>query len=74
MNEELVSYFDDPEDGKRKKRVIRHERRKKGLTNEEVTEIIKVFTLFDKDGSGEIDSNELKDAMRALGIYTNVEQ
>jgi len=70
MNEELVDYFVDS-DGIRKKRVIRHERKKKGLTKEEVTEIIKVFTLFDKDGSNSIDANELKDAMRALGIYTN---
>jgi len=27
--------------------------------------------LFDKDGSGTIDSQELKDAMKALGIYMN---
>lgn len=47
--------------------------KKKGLTKEETTEILKVFTLFDKDNSGNIDSNELKDAMRALGIYVNKE-
>jgi Ca2+-binding EF-hand superfamily protein len=28
-----------------------------------------VFNLFDKDGSGTIDAWELKDAMRALGIF-----
>jgi Ca2+-binding EF-hand superfamily protein len=60
-------------DGVRKKRCIRHERRKKGLTQEETKEILKVFTLFDKDNSGNIDSSELKDAMRALGIYVNKE-
>ena len=36
MNEELVDYFVD-EDGIRKKKVIRHERKKKGLNKEEVT-------------------------------------
>ena len=60
-------------DGIRKKKCIRHERRKKGLTKEETNEILKVFTLFDKDNSGNIDSAELKDAMRALGIYVNKE-
>jgi centrin-1 len=60
-------------DGIRKKKCIRHERKKKGLTKEECNEIIKVFTLFDKDNSGNIDSSELKDAMRALGIYVTKE-
>ena len=36
-------------------------------------EILKVFKLFDKDNSGNIDSSELKDAMRALGIYVSKE-
>lgn len=58
-------------DGVRKKKVIRHERIKKSLTIEETNEILKVFKIFDKDGSGNIDSNELKDAMSALGIYVN---
>ena len=70
-NEELVEYV--TMDGIRKKKCIRHERKKKGLTKEETNEILKVFTLFDKDNSGNIDSNELKDAMRALGIYVNKE-
>ena len=70
-NEELVEYLFV--DGKRKKKVIRHERRKKGLTKEEASEILKVFSLFDKDGSESIDSYELKDAMKALGIYVDKE-
>lgn len=70
-NEELVEYVFV--DGIRKKKCIRHERKKKGLTKEECNEIIKVFTLFDKDNSGNIDSSELKDAMRALGIYVTKE-
>jgi hypothetical protein len=66
--EELLEYF-IAEDGKRKKRVLRREQRLKALSVEEVDEIKKVFTLFDKDGSGTIDSVELKDAMRALGLF-----
>ena len=58
---------------KGKKKCIRHERKKKDVTIEECTEILKVFKLFDKDNSGNIDSSELKDAMRALGIYVSKE-
>jgi Ca2+-binding EF-hand superfamily protein len=32
-------------------------------------EIGNAFLLFDKDKSGTIDVNELKDAMKALGIF-----
>jgi Ca2+-binding EF-hand superfamily protein len=67
-NEELLEYFVD-KTGKRKKRVLRRTRTTKGLTEEECAEIHKVFNLFDKDGSGTIDALELKDAMRALGIF-----
>ena len=38
------------------------------LTPEQVTEINEAFNLFDKDESGFIDTDELKDAMRALGF------
>ena len=38
------------------------------LTAEQVAEIDEAFKLFDKDDSGQIDTEELKDAMRALGF------
>ena len=38
------------------------------LTPEQVVEIREAFRLFDKDESGYIDTEELKDAMRALGF------
>ena len=39
------------------------------LTREHIDEIRSAFELFDRDNSGSIDSHELKDAMKALGIY-----
>ena len=44
-------------------------KKKKALTKEQVDEIKSAFELFDKDHSGTIDVNELRDAMKALGIY-----
>merc|ERR1712086_390831 len=40
---------------------------KHGLTQDQVEEIKEAFDLFDTDGSGSIDVNELKVAMKALG-------
>lgn len=68
-NDELLEYV--MVDGVRKKKVLRRIKRVKALSEEEVEEIYSAFSLFDKDGSGTIDSNELKDAMKALGIYVN---
>ena len=42
-------------------------KKQKELTEEQKQEIKEAFDLFDTDGSGEIDSKELKVAMRALG-------
>ena len=56
-------------DGKRKKKVKRRTKKKKPLTKEQVDEIKAAFELFDKDHSGNIDVHELRDAMKALGIY-----
>ncbi len=66
-NEELIDYV--YENGKKYKKILWRERKLKGLTLEECAEIQKVFFSFDKDGSGSIDTNELRDAMRALGIF-----
>jgi len=41
-----------------------------GLTEQEIEEIREAFNLFDTDGSGTIDPNELKEAMKSLGFDT----
>jgi Ca2+-binding EF-hand superfamily protein len=41
-----------------------------GLTEQEIDEIREAFNLFDTDGSGTIDPNELKEAMKSLGFDT----
>ena len=41
---------------------------KNGLTEDEVLEIKEAFDLFDTDKSGEIDTEELKQALKNLGI------
>ena len=41
---------------------------KNGLTEDEVMEIKEAFDLFDSDKSGEIDTEELKSALKNLGI------
>ena len=41
---------------------------KNGLTEDEVMEIKEAFDLFDTDKSGEIDTDELKQALSNLGI------
>ena len=70
-NDELIKY--EVIDGVRKKKVLRRVKKVKALSEEEVQEIYSAFSLFDKDGSGTIDSHELKDAMKALGIYADKE-
>ena len=39
------------------------------LTRDQVSEIRSAFQLFDRDNSGSIDSKELRDAMKALGLH-----
>mmetsp|Transcript_32093 Transcript_32093/g.49070 ORF Transcript_32093/g.49070 Transcript_32093/m.49070 type:complete len:113 (+) Transcript_32093:319-657(+) len=53
------------------KRVIK---KMKELTEEQKEEIDNAFLLFDKDGSKSIDVGELKDAMKALGIFLKKEE
>ena len=56
-------------DGKKYRKVKRRVKKKRELTAEQLDEIKQAFDLFDKDGSNTIDVNELRDAMKALGIY-----
>merc|ERR1712164_136398 len=44
------------------------------LTVQQKQEIKEAFDLFDTDGSGSIDANELKTAMRALGFAPKKEE
>ena len=46
----------------------------KTLTEEQKEEIDNAFLLFDKDNSGAIDVGELKDAMKALGVFLTKEK
>jgi Ca2+-binding EF-hand superfamily protein len=56
-------------DGKRKKVTYKARRKEKQLTSVQKIEIERAFELFDADGSGSIDIVELKEAMKALGVY-----
>ena len=54
---------------KRRKLIKKITKKTKYLTQEQVEEIENAFLLFDKDRSGSIDIFELKDALKALGIF-----
>ncbi|KAJ9528275.1 hypothetical protein QJQ45_014248 [Haematococcus lacustris] len=56
---------------RRDKLVIRH---KAGLSADELADIRQAFELFDSDGSGGIDAQEMRVAMRALGYTVTKEQ
>ena len=43
---------------------------KNGLTEEDIVEIKEAFDLFDADKSGQIDIEELRQALKNLGIET----
>ena len=43
-------------------------KKKTGLTDEEIEEIKEAFTMFDTNGNGTIDPKELKAAMNSLGF------
>ena len=49
-------------------------KKRSDLTEEQKQEIKEAFDLFDTDGSGNIDSKELKVAMRALGFEPKREE
>lgn len=75
--EEFVEYkyYDLPDGSKKRVKVVKKTvRMQKELTEEQKEEIDNAFLLFDKDKSGSIDVNELKDAMKALGIFLKKEE
>ena len=56
-------------DGKWYKVTYKVKKKEKILTDIQRQEIFKAFELFDADKSGSIDIHELKEAMKALGVY-----
>ena len=76
-DEEFLYYkLEENKDGtlKRKKVIKKTQKKVKTLTEEQKEEIDNAFELFDKDNSGSIEVNELKDALKALGIYLKKEE
>ena len=78
-NEEFVEhvireFIENGEVVKKRMRVIKRTVKKiKILTEEQKEEIDNAFIIFDKDKSGSIDVVELKDALKALGIFLKKE-
>ena len=76
-DEEFVEYkhVEMPDGTMKRKKIIKKITKKtKWLTHEQVEEIDNAFLLFDKDKSGTIDIAELKDALKALGIFMKRDQ
>ena len=73
---EIIYTYERQTEGKvlRKKKRLVKRRRNKGLSHIQKKEIDDAFKLFDKDGSGNIDFYELRDAMRALGLQLTKEE
>ena len=73
---EIIYTYEKQTEGKvlRKKKRLVKRRRNKGLSDIQKKEIDDAFKLFDKDGSGNIDFYELRDAMRALGLQLTKEE
>merc|ERR1712084_184752 len=57
-----------------KQKTLQRPKKRADITEEQKQEIKEAFDLFDTDGSGNIDSKELKVAMRALGFEPKREE
>ena len=73
MTQESYTFFDWNGKKKRVRIVKRTIKKIKILTEEQKEEIDNAFIIFDKDKSGSIDVGELKDAMKALGVFLKKE-
>ncbi len=71
--ETRVIYYVDAS-GKKRKKIQRLVRRKKELTRAEEEEIKTAFNMFDKDGSGNIDLHEMREAMKALSVHLSKDE
>ena len=73
---EYITVYERDQYGKlhRKKKKLTKIDTKDELTEVQKKEIDGAFRLFDKDGSGNIDFYELRDAMRALGLAMTKEE
>ena len=66
--DEFMEYVTDAS-GRWFKKVKRKVKVTIQLTRDQVSEIRSAFQLFDRDNSGSIDSKELRDAMKGLGLH-----
>ncbi len=64
--------IEEPDVQAQQKKKVR--RKRKDLSEEQIEVFKQAFDLFDADGSGVIDANELKEAMRALGFEVTKKQ
>ena len=73
---EVIYTYEKSDDGKmhRKKKRLVKKKKQDGISEVQLKEIDGAFKLFDKDGSGNIDFYELRDAMRALGLNMTKEE
>ncbi len=74
---EVIYTYEKANDGKihrKKKRLVKRKKNSDKLSEVQMKEIDGAFKLFDKDGSGNIDFYELRDAMRALGLQMSKEE
>ena len=75
LNDEVFvtyKYVEMPNGRMKRKKVFKKiTKAYKIISEEQMEEINNSFSLFDRDNNGIIDTHELKNALRALGVYFN---